>query len=161
MNLDKLKQKEVAALLSVEDRTIRNYEKEEDPIPSHSDGKVKYYLWMEVLAWRDRRRHASLLAQVGGREEVAVVEKRERALLLRAQREIAEMQAAEKRKETVSIQDAQKMVADIITPARLTLRALPARLRPAIGNEAADRLKVEIDKLLRSLGGAVELEETA
>lgn len=152
MNLNKLAQAEVAALLLVEDRTIRNYQKETPPIPSHGSAKRLYYVWEEVLEWRDRRKYQSLHQAANARGQEAPDEKKERALLWRAQREKAELETAFRRKEALSLDDWEKALADLIVPARVNLLAIAPRLRSTIGHEAANRVEEEIKQALRDLG---------
>jgi phage terminase Nu1 subunit (DNA packaging protein) len=154
MLLNKLNQQEIAELLLLEPRSVRNCHKEDPPIPFHGSGKKIWYVWEEVVDWRDRRRHRSLYAAASSKKADVPDEKIERALLTRAQRERTELDTARKRRDALSLQDYEQAMADMIAPARINLLALGAKLRPAIGSDAAAKVEEEIRRVLRDLGGA-------
>jgi phage terminase Nu1 subunit (DNA packaging protein) len=90
MDLARLSQKELAKLLRVEDRTVRNLKDEN--IPLHGEGKALYYVWDEVEPWWfDRRMRAAGLKKTGGADvpDLYVSEARKAA----ADAEMAEMKA--------------------------------------------------------------------
>ena len=160
MDLTKLNQQEVAELLLLEPRSVRNCHKEEPPIPFHGGGKKIWYVWEEVVDWRDRRRHRALYAAASSKQPNVPDEKVERALLTKAQRERMELETARKRREALSIQDYEQAMAEMIAPARINLLALGAKLRPAIGSVAAAKVEDEIRRVLRSLGGEASEAKT-
>lgn len=153
MNLNKLNQQEAAELLLLEPRSVRNCHKEDPPIPFHGSGKKIWYVWEEVVDWRDRRRHRALYAAASSKKTDVPDERVERALLTKATRERMELDTARKRRESLSVQDYEQAIADMIAPARINLLALGAKLRPAIGSVAAAKVEEEIRRVLRDLGG--------
>jgi phage terminase Nu1 subunit (DNA packaging protein) len=153
MNLDALKQADVAALLLVDPRQVRNYHRETPPIPSHGEGRGLHYKWSEVLPWRDMRRERAkteIMEQITGG---LVNEKLERALLARAQRERIEIENAKARGEVITLDLYAKAIEDLITPARINLLSLRPKLEVEIGREAAVKVETEIKKILEDLGG--------
>ncbi len=151
MNLAALKQAEIAQLLMVDPRQIRNYHRESMPIPSHGEGQGLHYKWSEVLPWRDLRRESSLVSLINPTD--AVSEKLERALLARAQRQKVEIDNAKSRAEVITLDLYAKAMEDLITPARINLLSLRPKLEVEIGREAAERVDKEINKILLDLGG--------
>ncbi len=91
MNLSRLSQKELASLLLVEDRTVRNLK--DEGVPCHGEGRGRYYVWAEVEPWWFQRR-ARLVANrrnLGGDiPDLLESEARKAA----ADAEMAEMKAA-------------------------------------------------------------------
>lgn len=151
MDLERLKQPEVAALLLVHERTIRKWHGEEPALPSHGFGKRTYYVWREVLEWRDRKNNAG--QEMRKSDDEAPNEQLERARLTKYQADLKEIEVAIRRKETMSLADYEQAMAEMIGPARINLLAIPARLRPSIGDEASRKVDQEIKRALRSLGG--------
>lgn len=155
MDINRLTEAEVAILLLVGTRTLRNYRKESPPIPIHTAEKSPYFKWNEVLDWYLCRKTASICTNPAKKDPSVVDAKLERALLWRAQREKAEVENAVKRKETVSTEDFAKALEEAIVPARVNLLSIRARLQAVIGEEAAAKTDEEIRRALKSLGGAV------
>jgi phage terminase Nu1 subunit (DNA packaging protein) len=151
MNLEALKQAEIAQLLMVDPRQVRTYHRESPPIPSHGKGQGLHYKWREVLPWRDMRREAKILPIAGDPDRID--EKLERALLARTQRQKIEIENAQKRGEVITLDLFAKAVEDMITPARINLLSLRPKLEVEIGREAAERVEKEIKKILLDLGG--------
>ena len=150
MNLKALKQAEVAQLLLVDPRQVRNYHREIVPIPSKGQGQSLRYDWSEVLPWRDMRRERQIVDVTSDPERVD--EKMERALLARVQRQRIEIENAKARGEVITLDLYAKAVEDLITPARINLLSLRAKLEVSIGREAAVRVDDEIKKILLDLG---------
>jgi phage terminase Nu1 subunit (DNA packaging protein) len=151
MNLEALKQSEIAQLLMVDPRQIRTYHRESPPIPYHGQGQGLHYKWKEVLPWRDMRREIKILPIANDPDHVD--EKLERALLARTQRQKIEIENAQKRAEVITLDLLAKTVEDMITPARINLLSLRAKLEVEIGREAAERVDKEVKKILQDLGG--------
>ena len=157
MNLCRLSRDEVTVLLLVDARTITAWLKEAPPLPSHTTGKkvagkdVAYFVWSEVMEWRDARKHRELFQKAVARNEDVPNEKVERALLTRAKREAQEIETARKRREALAVSDFEQAMADMIAPARANLLAIEARLRPDLGAEAAAKVGAQIRLALRSL----------
>lgn len=64
---------------------------------------------------------------------------------------LKELELARELKQTLTVEVYERAHADLITPARLELLAIEARLRPAIGAEHAARCGAEIRRALRDL----------
>lgn len=153
VNLEALKQADVAQLLLVDPRQIRNYHRESPPIPSHGTGRSLHYKWTEVLPWRDMRRERARSEILERMESGAVDEKLERALLARVQRQRIEIENAKARGEVITLDLYAKAMEDLITPARINLLSLRPKLEVEIGREAAIKVEIEIKKILADLGG--------
>jgi phage terminase Nu1 subunit (DNA packaging protein) len=90
MDLGRLSQKDVAKLLRVEDRTVRNLK--DESIPCHGEGRGMYYVWDEVEPWwYERRLRLAGMKKTGDASVpiLAVSEARKAA----ADAEMAEMKA--------------------------------------------------------------------
>ena len=153
MNLSKLSQTELAELFLVEPRSIRNYMNEKPPLPSYGKGRNLHFVWDEALDWRDRRKHKSLLEAVKAKDPEAPIESVERAFLTRALRERKDLENAKLRKEVLSLEDFEKALSDMITPARVNLLGIEPRLRAKIGAAAAALVGAEVRLVLKDLGG--------
>ncbi len=64
---------------------------------------------------------------------------------------LKELELARELKQTLTVEIYERAHADLITPARLELLAIEARLRPAIGADHAARCGSEIRRALRDL----------
>lgn len=155
MNLSALKQAEVAQLLMVDPRQVRNYHREIVPIPSYGKGRELHYKWDEVLPWRDMRRERQIMT-LSSADPDHVDEKMERALLARVQRQRIEIENAKARAEVITLDLYAKAMEDLITPARINLLSLRPKLEVEIGRAAAIRVEEEIKKILQDLGGGDE-----
>ena len=153
MDLERLKQKEVALLLRVDPRSVRNYKKEDLPIPSFWDGREEYYRWDKVFTWWRGREFAALIASTKRQDKdvpsLAISEQRKEAALA----EMAELKAAEARKELITRTEAVRFTASLITPARSYLLGIGARLRAKLGPEGAAAVDHEVRRSLKVLGG--------
>lgn len=153
MDLMRLTQKQVCALFNKEDRTIRNWEKEDPPLPSHGTGKAKRYVWLECFEWwRNREFSALIQATRKGGEEVppiAISEARDAA----AKAEMRELDLAAKRGELVVLRDVEARVASRIGQCVVTLNGIPNRIRARVGPEAALAVAKEINNARELLAG--------
>jgi phage terminase Nu1 subunit (DNA packaging protein) len=153
MDLMHLTQKQLCALYERDDRTIRNWEKEDPPLPSHGSGKGKYYVWSETFTWWRSREFASLIRatnQGGGAvPAIAISEAKDAA----AKAEIRQLELAEKRKELVALRDVEARVAGRISQCIIQLRGIPNRLRAKFGTDVALATAKEIDRTCALLGG--------
>ena len=150
--------KELIRRLGVSKMAVSQWSKEDPPIPSTGSGMTRRYNWVSVQAWRDERRcrkcpHRNQVS--ASREEHGgtgdTTEATEKTLLVRAQRELKELELARQRRETVSTQDYEAALVAMIVPTRLNLMAIGAKLRGQIGNEAANLVDAEIKRALRLL----------
>jgi folylpolyglutamate synthase/dihydropteroate synthase len=107
---------------------------------------------LECLKWYVRYLQAKL--QSGGAEGQSVLSGTERAANAKAA--LLEHELAAIQKKTLSVDDYEKAMADLITPARLELLAIEPRLRPIIGPDAAAKAGAEIRRSLTRLGQEAE-----
>ena len=108
------------------------------------------YVLEECLQWYIRYLQAKVThQQPAGPAGVDGLSGRERLDLAKAEQ--AEYELAAMRRETVTVADAARAWADLVTPARHELLALEAKLRPVIGPEHAGMLGEEIRRALRDL----------
>lgn len=154
MDLEDLKQSELAQLLMVDPRQVRNYDNEDPPIPSKGKGQKRKYAWRQVLPWAIMRVRRQFESQFQALD--IPNEKIERARLIKTQRENLEIENAKKRGEVVTLELISKTVEELIAPARINLLSLRAKLEVEIGREAAERVDKEIKKILLDLGGGEE-----
>ncbi len=153
MDLMHLTQKQLCALYERDDRTIRNWEKETPPLPSHGSGKGKYYVWNETFAWWRSREFAALLRATNQGNEtvpaIAISEAKDAA----AKAEIRQLELAEKRAQLVALRDVEARVAGRISQCVIQLRGIPNRLRAKYGSDVALAAAKEIDRTCALLGG--------
>jgi phage terminase Nu1 subunit (DNA packaging protein) len=125
MDLSRLSQKEVAKLLRVEDRTIRNLK--EEGIPCHGEGRGIYYVWDEVEPWWFERKMRQLGLKKTGASDIPdlyVSEARKAA----ADAEIAEMKAETMRGTHVSAEAIEVIWNAHIASAKAKLLAIGPRV---------------------------------
>src|SRR5580704_3861880 len=70
-------------------------------------------------------------------DESGTGERRERMRVLRAQADLKEMQLAELRSQTVTVQDAEKEVTDLVLTTTAHVMAIPARVAPELVGETS------------------------
>lgn len=146
MDLMRLTQKQVCALFNRDDRTIRNWEKEDPPIPSHGSGKSKYYVWLECFLWWRNREFSSLLkAAKQGDEDIPPTEVSERKDAA-AKAEIRMLDLAQKRGQLVALRDVEARVATRISQCVIQLQAIPNRLRARYGSEVSQAVAKEVNR---------------
>lgn len=69
-DLNNLNKIEVASLLGRDTKSVDLYTKEDnDPLPWHPTGKIKYYIWSEVLDWWIRR-HTKKYTQYAPKDDL-------------------------------------------------------------------------------------------
>lgn len=148
-----LTQKQLCALYGRDDRTIRNWEKEDPPLPSHGSGKGKHYVWVETFTWWRSREFASLIRATtqgeGAVPAIAISEAKDAA----AKAEIRQLELAEKRAQLVALRDIEARVAGRISQCVIQLRGIPNRLRAKFGTDVAQAAAKEIDRTCSLLGG--------
>lgn len=158
MNLERLTQAQFAALLEVDDRTVRNWGKEDPPVPSHGSGKSLHYRWSEGFRWWREREYRSLMASVRRESDamdvpaIAVSEARRQHLA--AERD--ELKLAAERKEVAPITAFEERTARLIVAARTHILSIPNRLRSQIGPEATRALEEQVNRTLRILAKGSE-----
>ena len=146
MDLSRLNQKQVCLLLERDERTIRNYAKEDPAIPSHGSGKQLYYVWNEVFEWWRNREFKSLIA-LGKRfddeyPDTAVSERKDAAI----KAEMRLLDLAAKKKSLVVLTDIETRVAARISQCMIQLHGVANRLRSRIVSENAALVAKEINR---------------
>lgn len=146
MDLTHLNQKQVCLLFDRDDRTIRNWAKEDPPIPCHGSGRQLYYVWNEVFEWWRNREFKSLIA-LGKKiddeyPDTAVSERKDAAI----KAEMRLLDLAAKRGALVVLADVEARVAKRISQCVIQLRGIPNRLRARIGSEASALVAKEIER---------------
>jgi phage terminase Nu1 subunit (DNA packaging protein) len=158
VNLEKLTQAQLAALFEVEDRTVRNWGKEDPPLPSHGSGKSLHYRWSEAFRWWRDREYRSLMTaartdlESAGIPPIASSEARRQHLA--AERD--EIKLAAERKEVAPITAFEERTARLIVAARTHILSIPNRLRSQIGPESTRALEEQVQRTLRILAKGSE-----
>lgn len=147
MQLNNLYQKEVAALLSVTDRTVRDWHREDPPIPSKGTGRALRYTWDEVFPWWKEREFRQLQAALrgfsgGDQDDYAKWENIEK----RAEAEIKLLKLAEARRMSLPADEVERRWASAMTKVRTQLLNIRPRLLAKFGREVADAADEEIKK---------------
>ncbi|WP_306600749.1 hypothetical protein [Geothrix sp. 21YS21S-2] len=125
MDLARLSQKELAKLLRVEDRTVRNLKDEK--IPCHGEGRGMYYVWDEVEPWWfDRRMRLVGLKKTDavGVPDIFISEARKAA----ADAEIAEMKAETMKGGLLEAAAVEVIWSEHIAIAKAKLRSISPRV---------------------------------
>lgn len=160
MDLAHLKQKQLADLLGLEDRSVRNLANE--GLPSHGAGKDLFYVWDEVRPWFFEREVKKLLlgraagaAAKGELDTLAGLEKRK----LLAETELAEMKAAKMAGSQLDAEDTKNTWAGFLSRLRTNIFGLPdrqvSRLDPGMTKaEMLQVLREEVAKTARDIVAA-------
>lgn len=157
LNLERLKQKDLAELLGIDERSIRKIAPE--GLPSHGTGKDLFYSWAEVRTWWiDRQVRVTLIGRAGA--TTTKEELKERAALeqrkLVAETEFAEMKTAKAAGLLVDAEEAEKTWADFLSGLKTNLLSFPDRVAPKLDGsmslaETVAVLQEEIAKSLRDI----------
>lgn len=159
MNLEALTQQELATLLCVDARTVRNAQKE--GLPSRGAGKGLSYVWSEVLPWwLDRNLKVALSGRAAGapaKEELRALAESERKKA-QYEAEMAEMKAKKMKGELLDRAETQKTWSDFLFQLRDSLMGMPGRLAPRVMDcgslgEVEGVLKDEITRSLGDVAG--------
>lgn len=130
--LSKVKQADLCALLGVTDRTIQRWH--EQGLPRHGEGRGCTYVWEEVLAW--------YVAFVSGSRGGGQIGDRERKL--KAEADLAEMEAAEQAKELLRASEVRQAWTSFLGRIKVNLDGLPDRAAQGLedGMNLAERAAV-------------------
>lgn len=112
-------------------------------------GKRGEYVLEDCFRWYVRFLQSKLAS---GRPDLpdGELSGRERVDLAKAVQE--ELKTAEMLKQTLTVAEFDRAMAELITPARAELLALEAKLRPKIGPEHAAIVGAEVKRALRAIG---------
>ena len=142
--LNKLQQVDLAALFGVTDRTVRNWDFE--GLPGNGEGRGRYYVWPEVLAWYLARNSGS-----GTGEDPTARERKDMA-----EAELAELKLGQLRGTLLQVEDVRATWSEVLGRVRAKLLSIPpkAAVRLGDGLTAAQRQEViqqEVDEALAEL----------
>lgn len=148
--LNALKQNDLAALCGVTDKTIRNWDAE--GLPGNGKGRGRTYDWHEVLAWRDARISGSR----GGGKDLTDKERK-----LKAEADLAEMQAAEKAGQLVDAKEVCKAWEPFLSRLKVNLDGVPDKAAEGIEDgmnlaEKAAVIRRELNTVRRDLVAEAE-----
>lgn len=130
--MEALELEDIASLLGVSERMVRNYIKDNN-LPCRQDGRKRLFVWNEVREWYVAYRidlagsRGSLAPQIpvnGDNEslEEAILRK------TKAEADIKELQLAEMRKQVASIEDVEKVLTSANLATKTQIEALPSKL---------------------------------
>lgn len=130
-NLDSLSIDEVADLLDVDERTIRNWlEKKE--MPSKKDGRYRRFAWSVVLPW-----YVRMMAEADGNrrksaadEDTDGKEKLDGAILRRtiSEADLIELNLAARRGQVVAVEDVSKSLSDVAKNLQIEILGWPTNI---------------------------------
>jgi phage terminase Nu1 subunit (DNA packaging protein) len=166
MKLEKLSQMEVAELLTLSTRQVRNLEAEGMPV--HARAGKKWYVWREVLEWdRERKEAAAREAATPDPEEPDSLLEAERRKAI-ADAKIAEMKEQQMRRALIAEADAEAEITRFCDRVRASILSIRSRHQAEILNlqtipdagRALERIVAAVlTDLQREAGGARELED--
>ena len=113
-DLSELKQVDLCALFGVSDRTIQRWH--DQGLPRQGSGRGSVYVWSEVLEW--------YVGFVSGSQSGVLTDKERK---LRAEADIAEMQAAEKAGQLLDAKQVQAAWSGFLSRIKVNLDGLPDR----------------------------------
>ena len=143
--LNQLKQNDLAALCGVTDKTIRNWDAE--GLPGNGKGRGRTYDWHEVLTWRDAR----ISGSKGGNGPLSDKERK-----LRAEADLAEMEAAERAGQLVDAKEACRAWEAFLSRLKVSLDGVPDKAAEGLedGMNLAERAAIvrrELNSVRRDL----------
>ena len=150
--------RELAAVFGVSEETLTRWAKLGCPVEEKGRGtQGSRYDTAKVYAWR--------LALAERPHEPADLEN-ERTRLVRTQRELAELDLEERRKELVRVSDVIRHLANLFADIKSILTAMPSIAAPQVAApgraaEAQAILRKHVDACLNALADAVEKYATA
>ena len=151
---------DVAALLGVSVRMVRNYSKDKG-LPCIGDGRGKRFVWLKVLEWYVAYR-LDLAVQKGGnggngnghRGSEEEPETLDEAMLRKtaAEASLKELELAQKRGQVVAVDDAKAAITTVSKNIQQKLLSVPAKLTPRlVGTSDRNRINTILDKEMRQL----------
>ena len=147
MDLNNLCQRTLAELLEVSDKTIRDWAREDPPLPSHGAGRGKRYRWAECFAWwkeREYRRLTSAIKGLSGGVDDNI--DRWEKVGARADAEMKLLKLADAKRLSLPADEVERRWAATIVKVRTQVLNVPTRLRAKWGREVADDIEQELYK---------------
>ena len=147
MELNNLYQKDVAALFFVTDRTVRDWHREDPPIPSHGTGRALRYIYSEVFPWWKEREFKQLTSALrgfsgGDDDDYARWEHVEK----RADAEMKLLKLADARRMSLPADEVERRWSSAMSKVRTQLLNIRNRMLAKFGREVADAADEEIKK---------------
>lgn len=155
-DLDNLSDKQVAQLLCVTDKTVRNY-REKENLPSKKIGTRRVYAWPDVLGWIQSRTPVvrSAIPENYGksseRESIASATLRK----VIAEANMAELKEAQLKEELVEIAVVERTLSNVVSGAQQLLLSMPAELAPQmVGLAEMEDAQLLLDTKAREIADA-------
>lgn len=129
--METLELEDVASLLGVSERMIRNYMKDND-LPCIGDGRGRRFVWAEVREWYVRYRiekdgnRGNEPCQIPGDDDENMDEVQLRKL--KAEADLKELELATKRGEVVAIEDVKRSMENVAASLKSAILAMPSKL---------------------------------
>lgn len=154
-NFEALDTDDVAALLGVSDRMVRNYVKDKG-LPCKGDGRSRLFVWRDVLEWYVQYRLE--MAGSRGNEQQAPEgdegETLDQALCRKtiAEADLKELQLAKERALVVSVADVERNIADVGKSIQTKILGFPTKLVGRVfGMKDRNALKAVLDSEARQI----------
>lgn len=154
-NLKALDTNDVAALLGVTDRQVRNYVKHKG-LPCKDDGRTRRFIWKEVLDWYVLAR----MEMSGSRgnpepdpedddtEDLTAATTRKTI----AEADLKELELASKRNQVVSVADVQRTLANLSKAMQTKILSWPTKLATRLmGLKEREQIRHVLDREARQL----------
>ena len=167
--MEALELEDVASLLGVSERMVRNYIKD-NGLPCTGDGRGRRFVWADVREWfvKYRIELAGSRGNLGSQIPVVSEETLEEAILrkTKAEADLKELQLAKERGQVASIADVEKAIAASTIVAQTQILAVPSRLASRLlGMDDYKRvvaiLEGEMRQLLSNLATIDAVKEAA
>jgi phage terminase Nu1 subunit (DNA packaging protein) len=164
--MEVLELEDIASLLGVSERMIRNYIKD-NALPCRNDGRKRVFVWDEVREWYVAYRIAkdgsrgSLSTQVPVKEDINAASLRKTV----AEADLKELQLAKERGQVAAIDDVERILSAANMATQTQILAVPSRLATQmLGLEdhgrAVSILEAEMRQLLSNLATIDAVKES-
>jgi len=157
-NFSALDTEDIAMLLGVSSRMIRNYVRDKD-LPSKEDGRGRRFNWPDVLEWYVRYRaemsgsDGSEAEESGGEGDEWQTETMEQAELRKtiAEADLKELELARGRGQVVAIQDVQRTMANLAKAIQTKILAWPSKLAMKMAGKPREQIRAILDHDARQI----------
>lgn len=130
-----VRQKELAQILGLTTRQIRNLEAA--GMPHRAEGNTKWYPLPDTVIWYTERKVESALTEA---QRTDYEEARAREMAARAEK--AELEVAKMRGELIHVDDLERLLSAPLAQMRARLLALPGRIASALPMPPVDALEI-------------------
>ncbi len=154
-NLNALDTDDVAALLGVTDRQVRNYVKDKG-LPCRDDGRRRLFSWPDVLEWyilfrlekAGSRGNSEPDAAVDDGEDLTAATTRKTI----AEADLKELELATKRGQVVAIADIQRTMANLAKAMQTKILSWPTKMASRLmGLKEREQIRHVLDREARQL----------